>query len=531
MTDADRHSVRARPREQPLPLRFDRRGRRIGVEEHVAAQRRHAVFARGGETHAGGRRVAVDEEQRLAPAQLVHEPAHAVGLLRQQAAHVVADADDERHGGEIGREHGGELGARLPDLKRAGAGILGAGQRLHRQMQHDLLALRVGLARERDRMRAERQHGHGHGARQAHGALAFGQAVADIVDDQGDFRRAGRQRRGRRPDRHEKQEVRDDPPDPTHHGVGGLHDRVVADELDGFEELRVVAQRDSAAGAAVLRVGVGVVDDDVGLYTQAVDRAPGRRQIARSRELDGRAFAERHHGLHGTFAVCRLADDARAVMILQRSGHDLGRRGRAAIHEHDRRHTFEQVAGVRELFEARLLHAARTAHYQAVGQELVRNADRRVEHAARVTAQIEHDAEQLVGAGAREQLAHGGVEIARSAVGERREPQVREAVPEIFAGDGLHLHGAARQREAQRHLRAVAHDVERHGRAGSAAHAGHGRADVFLVHRHVVDRHDDVARQDTGARRGRTVERVHDGDLAAVEVHVQADAGVVARTS
>ncbi len=82
--------------------------------------------------------------------QLVHEPAHLVDLLRQQASHVIADADDERHGGEIRREHRGELGARLAHRQRAGAGILGVGQRLHWQVQYDFLALRVGLAREHD---------------------------------------------------------------------------------------------------------------------------------------------------------------------------------------------------------------------------------------------------------------------------------------------------------------------------------------------------------------------------------------------
>ncbi len=106
-----------------------------------------------------------------------------------------------------------------PMSKRAGAGILGAGQRLHRQMQHDFFALRVGLTRERDRMRAERQHSHGHGARQTHGALAFGQAIADVVDDQSDFRqRVGNGGSGE-PGRHEKHDVGDDGLDPTHHGA------------------------------------------------------------------------------------------------------------------------------------------------------------------------------------------------------------------------------------------------------------------------------------------------------------------------
>ena len=51
----------------------------------------------------------------------------------------------------------------------------------------------------------------------------------------------------------------------------------------------------------------------------------------------------------------------------------------------------------------------------------------------------------------------------------------------------------------------------------------------FSIDGHVVDGDDDVARQNSGAVGRSAFERRHDGDLAAVEVHVEAYARVVAR--
>ena len=182
------------------------------------------------------------------------------------------------------------------------------------------------------------------------------------------------------------------------------------------------------------RCGSSLLHDDVGLDAAAVDRAARRRQIARRRELDGAAFAERHDRLHGAFAVGRLADDARSAVILQRAGDDLGSRGRGRVHEHDRRHALRARRRHRPICSncawrmrpvpLTMTPSARNASATAHG---------RVEQAAGVAAQIEHQAEQLVSAGRGREIARRLLEIRRRAFRERRQAHVRESVAEVLA--------------------------------------------------------------------------------------------------
>ena len=164
-----------------------------------------------------------------------------------------------------------------------------------------------------------------------------------------------------------------------------------------------------------------------------------------------------------------------------------------------------------------------------LGEERVGDAHGRIEQAARVAAQIEHQAEQLVALGGCGQVTRRLLEIRRRAFRERRQTQVGETVAQVFAVHRLDADLAAGQREMQRRLAAGAHHVERDLGAGRAAHTRHGGFDVFGIDGNVVDGDDVVARQNSGAVGGSAFERRHDGDLAAVEVHVEAYARVVAR--
>jgi hypothetical protein len=91
------------------------------------------------------------------------------------------------------------------------------------------------------------------------------------------------------------------------------------------------------------------------------------------------------------------------------------------------------------------------------------------------------------------------------------------------------LYRRTREGEAQRLAASAPHDADRDRRAGCAAHPIDGFRDVALLDRHVVDGHDDVARQDSRGGGGRARERLDDRDLAVVDTHIEADAGVVAR--
>ena len=133
-------------------------------------------------------------------------------------------------------------------------------------------------------------------------------------------------------------------------------------------------ERYATVRAAILAVLVFAAHDDVRLDSAAVDRAPRRSQIARRRQLDGAAFAERHDGLHGALAVGGFADDARAAVILQRAGDDLRRRSRGGVDEHDHRHRFERIAGDGRLLELGLADASRAADDDAAGEERIGDA-------------------------------------------------------------------------------------------------------------------------------------------------------------
>ena len=133
----------------------------------------------------------------------------------------------------------------------------------------------------------------------------------------------------------------------------------------------------------------------VGLDAALVDRHAGRREVARGRELQRLPVLERQHGLHRALAESLLAEKLRAPVVAQRPGDDLGRGRRAFVHQHRDRRAAREVALHRFHAEARFRRAPFRRHDRAVLQEGVRHLDRRVEHAARVVAKVEHEAAQL----------------------------------------------------------------------------------------------------------------------------------------
>ena len=72
---------------------------------------------------------------------------------------------------------------------------------LQRKVQKNVLVEAVGKLGQRPRARRARQERISNGAGQVEGALAIGQVVAEIIDDDGDTRRLG----GRGAGKHQKQ--------------------------------------------------------------------------------------------------------------------------------------------------------------------------------------------------------------------------------------------------------------------------------------------------------------------------------------
>ncbi len=110
--------------------------------------------------------------------------------------------------------------------------------------------------------------------------------------------------------------------------------------------LQVALERSLALGVVLALQIVGHVleDLDVGLDALGLDRAARRRVVARRRQPQRAVLAERHDRLHGALAEGAGADQRRALVILQGAGDDLGRRGRAAVDQHDQRLAAGEVA-------------------------------------------------------------------------------------------------------------------------------------------------------------------------------------------
>ena len=227
-----------------------------------------------------------------------------------------------------------------------------------------------------------------------------------------------------------------------------------------------------------------------------------------------------------------------AVVVLQRAGDDLAGRGRAFVDEHDQRHLLHGLGQAAQRIGAaaalvvlgrRLEGRLRVGHLAVGGdddrivrQERRRDRDRAFEQAARVVAQVEHQALQvrvlLV-----EVLQLGGEVLDRAVL------ELADAQPGVARLDHLGAHALGAD--------LLAHDVDREGaafglaehgeddlRVRLAAHALDGLVDRQALDEGVVDLGDQVAALQAGAKRGRSFDRAHDLHQAVFHRHLDADA-------
>ena len=101
------------------------------------------------------------------------------------------------------------------------------------------------------------------------------------------------------------------------------------------------------------------------------------------------------------------AHHGRALVVLQRAGHDLGRRRRAAIDQHNERLAGGQMFVARPCVETLcLLRVAPPGRDDlAALKERIGDRDRLIEQSARIVAQIDDEAAQLVGRDLRSEVA------------------------------------------------------------------------------------------------------------------------------
>ena len=164
-------------------------------------------------------------------------------------------------------------------------------------------------------------------------------------------------------------------------------------------------------------------DLGIGIDALGLDRAAGRRVVPCRRQPDGAVAAERNDGLDGALAERAGAENRRALVVLQGAGDDLRGRGRTAVDEDDQRLALGEVAGLRVEALRILSVAAAGRDDLAAVEERVRHHDGLVEQAARVVAQVDDEARQLVGADIRGQLLDAAAKALIGLLVELGDPQ------------------------------------------------------------------------------------------------------------
>ena len=235
-----------------------------------------------------------------------------------------------------------------------------------------------------------------------------------------------------------------------------------------------------------------------------------------------------HDGLHRPLTVGLLTDDGRATMILQSTRHDLGCGGRARVDQHHQRRAVEIVARLRVHFETCIGCAAVRRHDHAFVEECIGHTDGRIEQAARIVAQVEHQSAQLAIV-LLLQLGDSRLQIGRRRLTEVRDLDVAIAWLEQPMLDAVKLHVLACQHEIQRFGRGVAGDGDLDRRARFATHTIDRVVQILEIHRHFIDGENPVACQHARLVRRAAFDRIDDTDRAILERDFDSHTRVFAR--
>ena len=159
-----------------------------------------------------------------------------------------------------------------------------------------------------------------------------------------------------------------------------LH-RVVEAYRVGREELVVVVAVDD----------IEVVRHLVATRIRFLNRATSRREIARNGKTYGRAIGEWYLRLHQTLTKCAATNNQTSVVILNRTGQNLARRGTRLVDKYCQRKLLRTTLSIAAL---QLLLAATVycIYYKfLVIEELVSKEYRLIEEASRVTTKVEDE--------------------------------------------------------------------------------------------------------------------------------------------
>ena len=224
-------------------------------------------------------------------------------------------------------------------------------------------------------------------------------------------------------------------------------------------------------------------------------------------------------------------------MVLQGARHDFGGGGGRGVDQDDDGHLLcdRRQAGERPDGVARAvvgfdrpegvvglrLTALRGNDVGALRQEGGGDADGCLEQAARVVAQVKHEAFEMTVLGQFVEILR---EILGRALLELRDADVAHLVVELLHLDGLRLDEGSDEREVERLVGAFAGHDELDLGVGLTAHELDGRIEGHVRYRLAVDARDDVACTHACACGGRVVDRGDDANARGVLRHFKPEA-------
>src|SRR6185437_16569504 len=101
-------------------------------------------------------------------------------------------------------------------------------------------------------------------------------------------------------------------------------------------------------------------------------------------------------GLHRTIAKRARSDQRRALVVMECAGHDFGSRSRSAVDQDHKRLALDEIAAARSEALGLFRVTAAGRDDLAAGQKRTHHRNRLVEQAARIVAEIDDVADDLV---------------------------------------------------------------------------------------------------------------------------------------
>src|ERR1017187_6839085 len=245
------------------------------------------------------------------------------------------------------------------------------------------------------------------------------------------------------------------------------------------------------------------------------------RIVERRGEGQARVLTQREDALHQAFAITDFTHDGGAVVVLQRARNNLRSAGRFFV---DQQHEFEFIRRGRFGYGFRLLRHAAAADGKNLLSGLEEQSgrlERRGHHAARVVAQVEHQAGQMLSA----QFFDGAADVLAGPFIETGSPDIADAgANEKCAVDARGLHVFGGHHHPRNPVGARPPDIELRRVLARFGEQLGKLIEIEAVDDMPVDAHDFVARREARFRRRRARQGLQHDDAPRQQRNDRAEA-------